>query len=105
MSYSLLTSISDKADLLLVLLVLLVLLAAAAARLLLLLLLLRLLLRLAATTTTGVATSVAGVTASGLLGGGFTTVGTGMTGHIYTTTADYFFTQMGKRICPSRRDP
>ena len=76
---------------------------AAAARLLLLLLLL--LLRLAATTTTGVATSVARVTASGFLSGGLTTVGTVTTGHIYTTTADYFFTQMVKRLCPSGRDP
>ena len=78
-------------------------LAAAAARLLLLLLLL--LLRLAATTTTGVATSVARVTASGFLSGGLTTVGTVTTGHVLYYYLRLFFTQMGKRIYPSRRDP
>ena len=72
--------------------------------LLLLLLLVLLLLRLAATTTTGAAASVARVTTSGLLSGGFATVGTVTTGHIYITTADYFL-RKSDEICPSGRYP
>jgi hypothetical protein len=37
-----------------------------------------------------VAASVARVTTSGFLSGGLATVGTVTTGHIYTTTLDYF---------------
>ena len=72
--------------------------------LVLLLLLLLLLLRLAATTTTGAAASVTRVTTSGLLGGGFATVGTVTTGHIYITTADYFLRKWG-RLCLLDRLP
>jgi hypothetical protein len=51
-----------------------------------------------------VAASVARVAASGFLSGGLATVGTGVTGHIYITTADYFLRKSEKNLpighCP-----
>lgn len=38
------------------------------------------------------------MTAGGLLSGGLVTVGTGVTGHIYTTTTDYFLRKWEKSL-------